>query len=208
MLNRVIIYFALTSIPCVTFSQDEFKIPGKPSEKIEIKTNVTKPSKEELLIKDFEEVNLYKIREKNEISFRQNFNSRQNIEQPTLNLVSSFQNNIKWGGYWNNIFVINLNPAMFIQPTDFINIYASHNTSVFIPIASLKENIKPLLIETAAIVAIENSIKYFFYHNHILQSIIGFAAKTLAINLIRKTQTVSNQLPDFRHYYCSVSIRY
>ena len=126
-------------------------------------------------------------------------------EIPSFNIVSSFRKNIRFGGFYEGYAIINFTPDMFIQPFGFINIYASHNFSKYIPITSIKENFKSLAIEGAAILAIDNSVKFLFSFNRMIQSIVSFAAKNLVIGMIKNEQ---KSLLEFKYYYYSVSIRF
>jgi hypothetical protein len=126
----------------------------------------------------------------------------------TFNIVSSFRKNIRFGGFWENYAIINFTPDMFIQPFDFISIYASHNFSNYIPMTSIKENIKPLAIEGAVILAVDNTVKFLLSFNHILQSIAGFAAKNLVIGLIKNPNKEQKKLLEFKYYYYAISIRF
>lgn len=141
-------------------------------------------------------------------------NQRLNSRKPekksvNLNIVASFRKNIRFGGFWQNYAIVNFTPDMFIQPFDFISIYASHNYSNYIPISSIKENIKSLALEGAAVLAVDNTIKFLLPYNHILQSLIGFAAKNIAIALVRNSFGNNNgSLLEYKHYYYAVSIRF
>jgi len=138
-----------------------------------------------------------------------NFNSKPAEKKIfNFNIVSSFRKNIRFGGIWENYAIINFTPDMFIQPFDFISIYASHNYSKYIPMTSIKENIKPLAIEGAAILAIDNSVKFLFSFNYIVQSIVNYAAKNIVIGMIRNSMIYEKKPLEFKNYYYAISIKF
>jgi hypothetical protein len=98
---------------------------------------------------------------------------------------------------------------MFIQPFDFISIYANQNTSNYIPVTLIKQGLKPLvtpiIMRGIAVLAIDNSVKFLFSSNKILQQVAGFALKNLAINLLKSS---SQNMMEFQNYYCSVNIKF
>ncbi|HEY3250876.1 MAG TPA: hypothetical protein VGK25_07130 [Ignavibacteria bacterium] len=136
-------------------------------------------------------------------------NTQKKEEKPTFNIVSSFRGNIRWGGFWENYAIVNFTPEMFIQPFDFISIYANQHSSNYIPIQSIKQDIKPLitplLIRGLAVLAIDNSVKFLLASNKFIQQITGFALKNLAINLLKSS---SQNMMEFKYYYCAVSIKF
>ncbi len=98
---------------------------------------------------------------------------------------------------------------MFIQPFGFISIYASHNSSMYVPVKEIKENIKSLIIEGAAVMAVDNAVKFLFSFNNIAQSVSGFALKNIAISILRNSlKTSSNGMLEFKYFYYSVSIKF
>jgi len=125
-----------------------------------------------------------------------------------FNIISSFRKNIRFGGFWENYAIVNFTPDMFIQPFDFISLYASHNYSNYIPMTSIKENIKPLAIEGAVILAVDNTVKFLFSFNKIVQSIVNFTAKNILIGMIRNSMVYENKPLEYKYYYYSVSIRF
>jgi len=122
-------------------------------------------------------------------------------------LISSFNNNFHFAGFWNKYAVINVTPQMYIKPFEFISIYANHSTSMYIPIAEVKDHFKSLAIEGAAILAVDNSVKLLLSSYPILQSVINFIAKNLAISYIKKT-FADKKIYEFKYYYYAVSIRF
>ena len=132
-------------------------------------------------------------------------------EKSNFNIVSSFRNNIHFAGFWNGYAILNFTPVMFIQPFDFISIYANHNISMYVPIKEIKDNIESLIIEGAAVLAVDNSLKFLLPNNHLIQSITCFAAKNLVLGIIRNISNNAAKatgLLEFKYYYYSVSIRF
>src|SRR5205085_9733266 len=68
-------------------------------------------------------------------------------EKPKLDIVSSYRNNIHFGGFWNGYAILNFTPTMYIQPFSFISIYANHNFSNYVPLKDIEQNFKSLFIE-------------------------------------------------------------
>lgn len=132
---------------------------------------------------------------------------KQKEPSPPATIINSFKSNIHFGGFWNHYAIINFTPDMFVKPFDFISIYASHNTSVYIPISEAKSYIKTLAIKSLAIVAIDNSIRFLLPPNKILQSLAGFAAKNIVMSFL-KTTSGGNPALEFKYFYYAVSIRF
>ena len=103
-------------------------------------------------------------------------------EENTFNIVSSFRQNIRFGGFWDRYAIVNFTPDMFIKPFDFISIYAVHNTSYFIPIIAVKEHFRLMAIQSMAILAIDNTIKFLLPAGKMIKSIAGFVLKNIVIN--------------------------
>lgn len=134
---------------------------------------------------------------------------KENFE-PVSNVVSSFRNNIRFGGFWNKYAIVNFSPSVSIKPSDFISIYANHNFSCFIPVKGIKEHAEMLCIQGAAIMAVDNSIKILFGPNKMIPSIAGFVLKTLIVNTMLSAinRGKENKILDYRNYYYSISIRF
>lgn len=126
--------------------------------------------------------------------------------KPAPNLISSFKNNIHFAGFWDHYAIINFTPDVFIKPADFISFYASHNTSVYVPVSMAKKYFTTLALQSAAVVAVDNSVKVLFPQNNIIPSIVGFVLKTLITRVLKKP--AESQLIEFRYYYYSLSIRF
>jgi len=124
------------------------------------------------------------------------------------NIISSFRSNINFGGMWSGYAIINFTPQMNIKPFDFISIYANHSSSMFIPLSGLKSYIKSLAIKGAAVLAIENSVRFLLHSNQLVQSVIGFTLKNVAIGLLEKSLNKPGETIEFKNYYWSVNIRF
>lgn len=132
---------------------------------------------------------------------------KQKDPSPPANIISSFKSNIHFAGFWDHYAIINFTPDMYVKPFEFISFYASHNTSIYVPISEAKSYVKSLAIKSIAIVAIDNTIKFLLPPNKILQSLAGFAAKNIIMSFL-KTTSASNSSLEFKYYYYSVSIRF
>ena len=112
-------------------------------------------------------------------------------------IISSFNNNFHFAGFWGRYAVVNVTPQMFIKPFSFLSVYANHSTSMHIPIAEVKQHFRSLLIEGAAILAVDNSVKLLFSSSPMLLSIVNFAAKNLVINILKRSLP-GNRFPEFK----------
>ncbi len=123
--------------------------------------------------------------------------------------VSSVRNNIKIQAYADGYTVVNFTPAMQIQLTDFISFSANHNICEYYPVKYTKNNIEPVLLQSAAVLSIDKYFKNIFVNNKMLQSIAGFLAKNLAIGLVDKVfKSSAVQVNGFMDYYYSMNIRF
>lgn len=131
-------------------------------------------------------------------------------EESSFNIVSSFRENIRFGGFWDRYAIVNFTPDMYIKPFDFISIYAVHNTSYFIPIKAVKEHFKLIAIQSAVILAIDNSVKFLLPMSKMLNAITGFVLKNVVINSFMKDiiNRGSDKIIEQGNYYCSVSVRF
>ncbi|MEO8511933.1 MAG: hypothetical protein ABI543_00105 [Ignavibacteria bacterium] len=136
--------------------------------------------------------------------------SRKLKEESTFNIVSSFRQNIRFGGFWDRYAIVNFTPDMYIKPFDFMSIYAVHNSSYFIPIKAVKDHFKLMAIQSAAILAIDNTVKFFLPMSRMLKAIAGFVLKNIVINGLMKDilSRGSDKIFEQGNYYCAVSIRF
>jgi len=136
--------------------------------------------------------------------------SRTMKEENTFNIVSSFRQNIRFGGFWDRYAIVNFTPDMYIKPFDFLSIYAVHNSSYFIPIKALKEHFKLMAIQSAAILVIDNTVKHIMPAGRMIKAITGFLLKNVVINSLlgQILSKGSERIFEQGSYYCSVSIRF
>lgn len=136
--------------------------------------------------------------------------SRTMKEENTFNIVSSFRQNIRFGGFWDRYAIVNFTPDMFIKPFDFLSIYAVHNSSYFIPIKAVKEHFKLMAFQSAAILVIDNSIKHLLPAGKMIKAITGFLLKNIVINSLmgKIINSGSDRIFEQGSYYCSMSIRF
>ena len=132
---------------------------------------------------------------------------KQKEPSPPANIISSFKSNIHFAGFWDHYAIINFTPDMYVKPFEFISFYASHNTSVYVPISEAKSYVKSLAIKSIAIVAVDNTVKFLLPPNKIIQAIAGFAAKNIIMSFLKTTSSGKSSL-EFKYYYYSVSIRF
>ncbi|NOS85543.1 MAG: hypothetical protein HOP31_10420 [Ignavibacteria bacterium] len=131
-------------------------------------------------------------------------------EENTFNIVSSFRQNIRFGGFWDRYAIVNFTPNMYIKPFDFLSIYAVHNSSYFIPIKAVKEHFKLMAVQSAAILAIDNTIKHLLPASKMIKAIAGFVLKNVLINSLlgKIISKGSDKIIEQGSYYCSMSIRF
>jgi hypothetical protein len=137
-----------------------------------------------------------------------NKNQGKEPQKVSFNLVASFRSNIRFGGYWQGYAIVNFTPNMYIKPFGFLSLYASHNYSKFIPVKSLKENFSGLAAEGAAILAIDNSVKFLFPDSPVLRAIAGFAGKIIIIDLLFKNNKKKRNYQEFRYYYYAFTVSF
>lgn len=209
-MKKLVIIFFLLLIPALNSVSQVTKLKGNVSFNEETPSiiKVNKEEKKSLLKSTEDNLTLKSEQEYRIYIQQQNVMQRSVPEDNSFNLVSSFRKNVRFGGIWGGYAVVNFTPNMLIQPVDFISIYASHNFRNFIPMKSIKENIKPLIIEGAAVLAIDNTLKFLLSSNKIIQAIVSFAAKNIIINMLNDPKQKKTKLGDYRSYYYSLSIRF
>lgn len=134
----------------------------------------------------------------------------------SFDLISSFDRNINFGGLWNDIAVMNFSPKMYIQPADFINVFASYSISSFIPLAGSEEleiYIKSFALQSISILAIDNFTEYLFDTKSWISSIVKFTLKNLAINLFIKPSLTKKNIQTLpwaedEYYYYSLNLKF
>ncbi len=131
----------------------------------------------------------------------------------SFDLMSSVGSNISFGGFWDKYAVINFTPQISIQPVDFINIYANHYLNCLIPISGIKEYSASLILQGAAILAVDNSMKFILNNNkNWILEVVSFAAKNLLIGLLIKPsitdKETSGQVLHYENFYYSMKITF
>ncbi len=160
------------------------------------------------------EINEQRTTEKESILFRYSMDflhpQRNLKEEQEFNVVKSFRSNIRFGGFWDKYVIVNYTPEMNIQPTKSISIFAQHNLSYFIPITGLKEHFRMMAIQSAAILAIDNSVKLLVPVKGMLNSIVNFALKNAVLHYMLKSVTSNGneKIFEFGYYYYSISVRF
>lgn len=154
------------------------------------------------------------IKSKSEELYRYSFDLLQKSkvlkEERTFNIVSSFRQNIRFGGFWDRYAIVNFTPYMYIKPFDFLSVYAVHNSSYFIPVKAIKEHFRLLAIQSAAILVIDNSVKHLMPAGKMIRTITGFLLKNIVINTLLDDilSRGSDRIFEQGSYYCAVSIRF
>jgi len=131
-------------------------------------------------------------------------------QKPSFNIVTSFRENIHFGGWWNKYAIINFTPNINIKPFGFISIYANQNLSCFVPIDGIKEHFEFLCVQGASILAIDNGFKLLFDQSRIVPAVISFALKNIVMSVVMNTlnNNSPNRLYSYRSYYYSMNISF
>ena len=141
-------------------------------------------------------------------TLKETLKKREIKEEFSFNPIKSINGNIKFGGFYNNKVDLYFAPQMYIKPFDWIGIYAIRQKHVYIPIEEIKENIKPLAIETAGLVIIENVVNFFTLNDKLINGILNFALKNGFTFLMQSLEDENKKLPKWEYYYCSIGIRF
>ena len=193
-----------------SLSQDKVQVLN---ESDNVKLNSTKSiiSVEPFVNESLHEI---QIKSKSEELYRYSFDLLQKSkvlkEERTFNIVSSFRQNIRFGGFWDRYAIVNFTPDMYIKPFDFLSVYAVHNSSYFIPVKAIKEHFRLLAIQSAAILVIDNSVKHLMPAGKMIRTITGFLLKNIVINTLLDDilSRGSDRIFEQGSYYCAVSIRF
>jgi len=192
------------------FAQDKIQVI-KETEKAKNNSSRSLISVESSRIESLRET---EIKNKNAELYRYSFDLLQKSktlkEERTFNIVSSFRQNIRFGGFWDRYAIVNFTPDMFIKPFDFLSVYAVHNSSYFIPIKAVKEHFKLMAIQSAAILVIDNSVKHLMPAGNMIRSITVFLLKNIVINTLLDDilSKGSDRIFEQGSYYCAVNIRF
>jgi hypothetical protein len=166
-----------------------------------IKENVLKtPTNEELSFI------LYRDRVTN--TLRDNLYQKKTKEEFSFNPVSSLNGNLKFGGFWDGGVDLYFAPEVYIQPFDGVSIYAVRHSHVYIPLEQMQDNIKPLVIETICLAAIENAVNFLTFEDKVLNGILNFALKNGFTYLTQSARKEEQLLPTWEYYYCSIGITF
>ncbi len=210
MKNHALKYLLLLSLSVeYSFSQEitpDSKINTQPYKNTFIESSVTKSeiiNPNEQRKKENQTINEFHIRY---------FNSDRK-ENYSFDPMTSFGSNISFGGFWDKYAVINFTPQISIQPADFINIYANHYLNCLIPLSGIKDYSASLILQSAAILAVDNSMKLLLDNrkNWIIE-VVSFAAKNLLVGLLIKPSITdkekSGQVLHYENYFYSMSITF
>ncbi len=145
-------------------------------------------------------------------SGRKYFQPQKQVKPPDVKsrLVSSFRENIRFGGFWDHYAIVNFTPAVNIKPFDFMSIYANQNLSCYIPVHGIKEHFKSILVHGAAILVVDNSVKLLNASNSIIQPIAGFILKNIITSILKVyiDKPSSNKIYSYNSYFYSMTIRF
>jgi hypothetical protein len=130
-------------------------------------------------------------------------------EESRFNIVSSFRNNIRFGGFYDRYAIVNFTPQMSFKAAEFISVYAHHNISYFVPVQSAKEHFTSMAAQGAAILAVDNIVKHILPAGIVLRSVTGFILKNTVIHFMTRSilGKGNDKVLEYDFYYYSVSIR-
>ncbi len=142
----------------------------------------------------------------NLFSSRSSRNSRQ---KPEKNLITSFSENIDIGGISGKYAVISFTPKLRIEPMEFISISANQDVRYLIPVKTIGQHLKLLVVQSAYILAIDNFMNLMFKTQTITQSIAGFLAKNFVSALVGTfiDNNSNNKAYSITSYHYSIKIR-
>lgn len=142
----------------------------------------------------------------NFFSSRSSGNSRQN---PEKNIITSFSENIDIGGISGKYAIITFTPKLRIEPMESISISANQSIRYLIPIKTIGQHIKLLVVQSAYILAIDNFMNLMFKTQTIPQSIAGFIAKNFISAFVSTfiDNNSKNKTYSITNYCYSIKIR-
>lgn len=180
--------------------------------------NINLPDKKTSVVKDHVTKNFYK-----EIFLKESFipgipeiqfTKAANSGNESLDILSTIQSNLSFGGFWDKYVVINFTPQVLIKPAGFLNIYSSHYLNCLIPLEDVAEYSRSIIIQGIAISAIDNSIKFITGEGNswIIDAAV-YTVKILMLNVFvkpafeRKSGSPTSVLM-FDNYYYSLNINF
>lgn len=196
--------YLLPSLLSLNFSYSQ-EIPSVEDNFIKI---LDRSVKSDIIKKKSEMNDVDKYRHETQRNFVFRFYSYVQNEKTSLDLFTSINENISFGGFWDKYAVLNFTPNTFIKPVSFISLSASRNFNCFIELNNLKQKIGDIVLQGISILAIDNASKIFFKNQNWISQAVTFAAKNLLINILIKPSAVKNETPIYENYYYSVSINF
>jgi hypothetical protein len=124
---------------------------------------------------------------------------------PSGDLVSSFRSSVHFGGFWDKYVIINFTPDVYLKPSGSISIYASHLSSMWIPVHSIRSYFNSLAAEGFAIGAIETSVRLLGLNKYMASSVLSFLLKNVLMSILEPAPK-QNGLIKYKFYYYSMSI--
>lgn len=126
---------------------------------------------------------------------------------------SDLAGNFNFGSVTDNYVYLSFTPSMYIQPADFISIYANHNLLKLFPLTEMNKYAYSIFLQSLALAGTQKSFELLFNSKSWLTDLAVFAAKNLVLNLIIKPVTKPDNrklLPWIQDesFYYSVSLRF
>lgn len=213
IIKFLLILAALTNLTLAQDTQDEFlpskkQLPSKDTNSVKTKASneLLPPVNEKKIEKDDKDIRQISPKVQSSLMPPK---SRVPEEKSYKALVSSFRSNIKFGGFWNKYAVLNFSPSVAIQPFDFLSIYGNHRVSYFIPLSELKQEIKSLFIQGAAILAVDVGCKFFLDMKELIPAVVNYTLKASILELAKIFLKGSNNgVIHENGFYYAVSLRF
>lgn len=146
-----------------------------------------------------------------QLYFFESFSQKKTEFYRNPDIVSTFRSNIRFGGFWDRYTIINFTPELNLKPADFINLYAIHNLSYFVPVDKIKQNLRSMVYRGTALMIIDYSEKLLNKSRDILASVLSFAAKVVIIEVINSFEKKNDELNHLQHFdyqFYSISVRF
>ncbi len=134
-------------------------------------------------------------------------------KEKSFNIISVFSDNISFGGFWDKFAVINFSPRFSISPFKSINLSGNYNLSCLVPMGSIRNYSKSVVIQGVLMLAVDNLFKLTSESPGWIIELISYAAKNFLINsfirkVIRHSGDSSDPMYEYEYYNYNVRINF
>lgn len=135
------------------------------------------------------------------------------FESRSFDLMSSFGNNIGFGGFHDRYAVINFTPGLDVNPLSFLNVRCLNRLSCYIPVARINEYYKIVFAQGITMIAIDNTLGLISSSSNWILETAAFVTKNLIISFlfepfIERSESTSNPILEYQYRTFSVSIMF